>query len=163
MAGKNRFYAFRCAASEGRVVHLSMHEEVLNFKSSRHQVIDHINGDPLDNRKENLRICTARQNACNRRPLSTKTGSKYKCIYYVNRPLPKQGYFRKCKSWRVHIIRNRKLRFNQYFADEYDAWLKSQEMLKEHHGEFAYLVPWTGYSNPQYPNKPINYKPESDH
>jgi hypothetical protein len=37
------------------------------------QIVDHIYGDPLDNRKINLRIVTPRQNGLNRK-LKTKTG-----------------------------------------------------------------------------------------
>jgi hypothetical protein len=42
-------------------------------------VVDHINGDPWDNQRHNLRICTPAQNAKNRR--KTKAlGSKYKGV-----------------------------------------------------------------------------------
>ena len=39
-----------------------------------HQYVDHINRDPRDNRIENLRECTASENACNRNPPVGKSG-----------------------------------------------------------------------------------------
>jgi len=42
-----------------------MHREILSVDGS--QEIDHINGNTLDNRKANLRVCTSRQNAQNSR------------------------------------------------------------------------------------------------
>lgn len=40
-----------------------LHRFLMNPK--RGQVIDHLNGDTLDNRKSNLRVCTQRENMCN--------------------------------------------------------------------------------------------------
>jgi hypothetical protein len=45
----------------GKIVRL--HRYLLN--PERHQIIDHINGDPSDNRRCNLRICTPKENARN--------------------------------------------------------------------------------------------------
>lgn len=42
-----------------------MHRMILNAKPE--QVVDHINGNGLDNRRENLRICSREENAKNRR------------------------------------------------------------------------------------------------
>lgn len=41
------------------------------------QIVDHVNGDPLDNRRENLRICSHGQNMQNRRRhVNNSTGAK---------------------------------------------------------------------------------------
>lgn len=39
-------------------------------------IMDHKNGNRIDNRIENLRVCTLSQNAMNRRPMKTITGIK---------------------------------------------------------------------------------------
>lgn len=49
--------------------------------STRDQHIDHINRDKLDNRIENLRIVTPRQNSNNRSAVLSKNTSKYKGVY----------------------------------------------------------------------------------
>jgi hypothetical protein len=54
--------------------HLALHRHVMNYTGK--DFVDHINGNTLDNRKENLRILTPKQNAMNRTS-GKNTSSKY--------------------------------------------------------------------------------------
>jgi hypothetical protein len=47
------------------------------------QIVDHIYGDPLDNRRKHLRIVTPRQNALNRKT-KNKSGFYGVCIYHTS-------------------------------------------------------------------------------
>ena len=60
---------------------LFMHREIMN--PSDDMVVDHINHDGLDNRKENLRICSQQQNLMNMKP--RKGTSKYKGVCWKKR------------------------------------------------------------------------------
>jgi hypothetical protein len=57
---------------------VSMHREIM--KAPEGMVVDHINGNGLDNRRCNLRLCTAEQNALNTRP-RTNTKSRFKGVF----------------------------------------------------------------------------------
>lgn len=59
-----------------------MHRMLLGYPDSD---IDHKNGDALDNRRHNLRLCTGTQNQGN---VSARSSSKsgYKGVYYRQRP-----------------------------------------------------------------------------
>lgn len=56
-------------------------EKFLLGKIPKGMVIDHINGDKLDNRIANLRICTSQQNSRNRRKKYSRSFSRYKGVY----------------------------------------------------------------------------------
>lgn len=62
--------------------------------SDRSKQVDHINHDKLDNRRENLRVCTPRQNSQNRQSLKN-TSSRYKGVSFRQDA--------KGKPWRARI------------------------------------------------------------
>jgi len=67
------FYAAR--SENGKIIY--MHRQIM--KPEKGMVVDHINGNKLDNRRENLRVCTHQQNMCNSKH---RNNSGYKGVYY---------------------------------------------------------------------------------
>ena len=61
--GEDVFYVFTNRPSTGTKKKQYLHR--LLTQAGRDEVVDHINGDPLDNRRENLRKGTAQENAQN--------------------------------------------------------------------------------------------------
>ena len=96
-------------------------------------VVDHINGNGLDNRKCNLRAATIQQNAWNhaaRQP--AKCASPYKGVWFAT-----DGKRR--KRWVASIrINGKRIRLG-YFATDFDAALAYDEAAQQHFGEFAKL------------------------
>ena len=78
---KDKFYAERMAPvdSNGKQKIIHIHRVIIN--APKGMQVDHINGNPLDNRRENLRICTNQQNGMNRgKPKDNTSG--YKGVTY---------------------------------------------------------------------------------
>lgn len=67
--------------NKGQVGNTKMHRLIMRVPDG--QGIDHINGNKLDNRKENLRVCTQSQNSANKTKQSNNT-SGYKGVYWEN-------------------------------------------------------------------------------
>jgi hypothetical protein len=89
--------------------------------------IDHINRDPLDNRKQNLRVCTQRQNTRNRAEQSNSS-TGYKGVCWV-----KQKTF-----YRATICTGGKTLHLGYFSSAEEAAKAYDKAAVEHFGEFAY-------------------------
>lgn len=95
-------------------------------------VADHINGNKLDNRKQNLRQAHWRENACNQkhRDIAGKL-SRYRGVTIYK----KAGW----SSWTAAIKVNYKRIHLGYFRDEIDAARAYDKAARKHHGEFAKL------------------------
>ena len=90
------------------------------------QFIDHIDGNPLNNRIENLRECTQTQNLANRQLFKTNnSGHKNVC------------WEKKNKKWRVRIGKDDKRIDGGLYTCIDDAHKKACEMREELFGEFA--------------------------
>jgi hypothetical protein len=106
---------------------IMMHREVMKIRRGRMQV-DHINGDKLDNRKANLRLCTNQQNSFNRK---NETGKlKYRGVYMF-----KNRNKKFCARIRID---GRTLSKGMYHTIE-EAARQYNVMAKKYHGEFARL------------------------
>lgn len=119
----NIFYAYSTIwdKKNKKFISIIMHRLIFGLTDSKIQ-IDHINHNGLDNRKENLRICSNQQNQYNQRP-QRNTISKYK------------GVSKNGKYFSASI----KTKLIGYFDKEEDAARAYNIKAKELFGEFAYL------------------------
>jgi len=92
----NNFYVMKKDKDNKSIL---MHRLILELDDPK-KVVDHINGDTLDNRKENLRACSKSLNALN--------SKKWKGYYYDKRK----------NKWHVRIVI---FQANKYFNTEQEA------------------------------------------
>ena len=95
--------------------------------------VRHVNGDPLDCRRENLVVRTIKQRTRNMRKAATHFGqpctSRFKGVYWEWRT----------KRWRAAIHLDKKKRYLGRFGDEIAAAQAYDEAARELFGEHAYL------------------------
>lgn len=63
----------------GQYLHRMIIEKIINRKLLKHEHIDHIDGDSLNNKRDNLRIVSIQENNKNRQKIKMKS-SKYKGV-----------------------------------------------------------------------------------
>lgn len=122
----NNGYVETTVVIGGKKINILMHRFIMGIPTS--MVIDHKDGDKLNNTKENLRITYQSKNVVN----STKrkgTSSKYKGVSWAKRE----------RRWRVQIKVGGKVIGGRYFEEENEAGRKYNEMAEKYFGEFARL------------------------
>jgi hypothetical protein len=94
----------------------------LIMKASKNIEVDHINGDKLDNRKQNLRLCTRSQNRLNsKKRFSSRSQYKGVCFNSKN------------NKWFIEK------RIHKTFISEIEAAKFYDRLIKLLDGEFAWL------------------------
>lgn len=123
----------RIVKIDGKRTTLYMARDVIN--APRGKYVDHINGDNLDNRKCNLRICTNSENLRNRSKNKTNT-SGYKGVYKNKDTYTKVN---KNKPWKVLIMTKGNSKFIGTFKTKKEAAKAYNKAAKKYHGNFAYF------------------------
>jgi hypothetical protein len=103
-----------------------LHREAMGVILQKDLLIDHIDGNGLNNQKSNLRICKPNENQGNRRKIS-KCSSIYKGVFFNNR----------YQFWQAHIKKDGKRIYIGKFSNEVDAAIAYNEQAKIVFGEFA--------------------------
>jgi hypothetical protein len=121
---RNTFYA--------KYKSIRMHRLILNIPQGLY--VDHINHNGLDNRKENLRICTNQQNLHNSlKSYNNKSG--FKGVFPLIIKHKSKIYY----YWRVEISCNNKKYYLGTYKTKEIAALAYNEAAIKFHGEFACL------------------------
>ena len=118
-------YAKRTIWKNGINVHVFMHRQILGFPSNAQ--IYHIDRNGLNNQRENLRLCTGRQNAHNRKLRSdtntgfkgvTRYGGRYKARITVNGKRLLLGHFDRAEDAHKAYVDAAKSNFGEFFREE---------------------------------------------
>ena len=116
----------RCVWVEKKMITIYMHRAITKVKKG--QDVDHINHNPLDNRRSNLRLCTKSQNQHNQQPRKG-CSSKYKGV----------SWNKQNKKWTASIRLNGKHKNLGHFYNEIFAAKVYDEKARELFEEFACL------------------------
>lgn len=106
-----------------------VHRHIMGLTKGDGRVVDHINFNRLDNRKENLRVVTMKQNTMKQRKRSKPTSSIYKGVYLDKR----------LNKWVAAIGKSPNKKHLGVFLFEEDAARAYNEAAVRIHGEFAVL------------------------
>lgn len=107
---------------------IRMHRLIMGLTEHKHikKIVDHINNDRLDNRRENLRICTIRKNGQNKAVAKNNTSGQ------------RGVYWREdTKKWRVQIVVNGKRKYFGCYNTLEEAKKVHKRESKKLYGKFA--------------------------
>lgn len=121
-------YAIRSKRFGKITKHFLMHRDILNAPSDK--LVDHINGNGLDNRKSNLRLCNNSENLRNKGKDAGTYKSKYKGVTKVSNTK---------NRWRAYITLDRKYKELGTYATEKEAAIAYNNAALIIYKEFAKL------------------------
>lgn len=125
-----KWYLNKGYAVRGYSKRILMHRFIIN--TPKGMDTDHINGDKLDNRRNNLRVATRSQNMANRKLNVLKTSN------YLGVCLRKQRYKNKIyKYWIAQISFNNQRIYLGEYKNEAEASKVYNQKAQELFGEFA--------------------------
>lgn len=119
-------YARRMSQYKHKRTLIYMHRVIANTPNGMYT--DHINGDKLDNRLDNLRVCTQGQNLMNRSGSTNKT-SCYKGVCWDSR----------AKKYLVQMSVDNRCKYIGHFDNEKVAAMEYNKVAKQLFGDFAYM------------------------
>lgn len=119
-------YAYAHTRDCGMRTTVKMHRLIAGARPGEH--VDHANCDGLDNRRENLRVCSHSQNLCNRGPQSN-TSSGYKGV----------GFHKASGKWRARVGLGGSQEYLGVFDSPEEAARAYDRRATELHGEFVRL------------------------
>jgi hypothetical protein len=118
-----KYYAIRKVKKDGKSKELYLHREIMGAPNGL--FVDHINGDTLDCRKENMRLVTHSQNAANRR---IRSDNKLGVVGVSQLPNGKYAAYISMNGKNIRLGR---------FTSLEDAKAAREKAEVEHHGEYA--------------------------
>lgn len=125
--GTHGGYAIRTQRQGKRSLHFKMHRVIMGVTDPQ-ILVDHRDVDGLNNQRSNLRVCSHRQNNCNK-VKSKNRSSRYKGV----------SFYKKYGTWEAGICVNYKNIYLGRFETEEEAALAYNRKAVELHGEFALL------------------------
>ena len=128
MEKRQAFYVVRDFHQKNLHRLIYMHREIMNCPGGLE--VDHIDGNGLNNRKQNLRVCTRQQNAMNMKRHTDST-SAYKGVHRNKRD----------GNWCAQIMVNGKKKHLGYYNEIEVAARVYNRAAEKIHGDFANLNP----------------------
>ncbi len=124
---ENIKWAYHARDNRARNARLRIEMSRLIMGAGPGTVVDHINGNSLDNRKSNLRICTQAENSLNKRYQGRGT-SRFRGVYWSE----------KRAKWIVQVWLNKKRKYIGQFNSLKDAIASRRSAERFYYGQYAH-------------------------
>lgn len=117
----NSGYAYSKIVVAGHDMTIQFHNMILPLQDDD-RVVDHINTNKLDNRRNNLRYCSRQQNNINKSTLNRNNTSGFRGV----------NYSKSMKKWQAQIMINRRKIIIGYYDKKEDAYQARLEAEKKY-------------------------------